>query len=172
MMDPFYAFLLFAVLVILENMAAQRWMPVYFRTGLPVFIRRVPLAGVPDTQAAVALLESAFQSGPHAAVRFQKIAPGQVALRAELFAQRTGPRYLPVLHSLVELRANSVIVRGSLNWYILVALGYAVNRSYFDQTFIPVNILLIVIFVLSYLAQAAILEKVAKVLAGTAKQGE
>ena len=36
-MDSFYAFLLFAGLLVLETLAAQSWLAPYFRMGIPVY---------------------------------------------------------------------------------------------------------------------------------------
>jgi hypothetical protein len=166
-LDPFYAFLIFAVLLALENMAAQMWLAPYFRFGIPVHVQRVnPAEPVHLPQATKALSEK-FRANPeHPSIRFKLFGERQVAFREVLFENRGGVRYLPVMHSLVRLHPDrgTLALTGYLNWYVLAALVYVVYRSLSDRSFIPVAVLVVFIFGLSYAVQSAVNVRVAEAL--------
>jgi hypothetical protein len=166
--DPFYAFLIFAVLLSLEHMAAQAWLGPYFRFGIPVFQHRTKLAFNDLPEAARALGEKFRASPTHPSIRFRAIGERQVAFREQLFENRGGARYLPVMHSLIRVQPErrALVLTGYLNWYVLAALIYVVYRSMQDRSFIPVAVLVVFIFGLSYAVQAGVNRRIAQNLNG------
>ncbi len=162
-MDPFYAFLIFAVLLVLENLAAQSWAAPYFRLGIPVFFTRAALDGpLPEAQAAQAL-EAQFKGGPlNPTVRFKPLGEGQIALREALFEPRGGIRYLPVFHALARIEPQSaqVTLTGYINVWVLAALAYMIYRAQADPGFVPVALLILFILAFSYVLQASVARRV------------
>jgi len=166
-MDPLIAFALFAVLLVLESLAAQRWSRPYFRLGIPIFFTRTALDQSLDAGQAAQALNRRFTSSPHhPSIRFKSIGPNQIALREVLFENRGGIRYLPVMHSLVRLHQQQglITLTGYLNWSILAALVYIFYRSMAERSFIPVGLLIIFILSLSYLFQAAVTGRIGQEL--------
>lgn len=172
-MDTFTAFLIFAALIALEALASQTWLPLYFRFGIPVSVQRRSLAGSAAEPGALARrLEQRFTGRPqHPSILFRPL-PGNdpgaadLAFREQLFENRGGFKYLPVMHSLVRLRPErqSLIVTGYLNWYVLYILGYLVYRSLDDRSFLIVAALILFVLALSYAGQAAVNAQVAEEL--------
>jgi hypothetical protein len=156
-MDPFYAFILFAMLVALETLAAQAWLPAYFRFGIPIYVRSAACAVPFDPSEAAGRLQESLKSSPmHPSIRFQAFNERQLAFREALFENRGGIKYLPVMHSLIRLRpgGRALTLTGYLNWSILAALLYLVYRTLTDRSFIPVAILVLFILTLSYVFQS------------------
>lgn len=166
-MDPFYAFIIFAVLLVLENLAAQSWAAPYFRAGLPVFLARVALAGpLAEAQAAQAL-EAQFKGGPfNPSIRFKPLGEGQIALREALFEPRGGVRYLPVFHALarIEPQAARASLTGYINYWVLAALAYMLYRAQADPGFVPVALLILFILGFSYILQASVARRVIRAI--------
>ena len=166
-MDPFYAFLIFAGLLVAENLAAQGWLAPYFRFGLPVFFTRAALPGPLDAAETAQALDARFQGGPlHPTIRFKPLGPRQVALREVLFEPRGGVRYLPVMHMLVRLDPHTAraTLTGYLNYWVLAALAYLLYRGLNERSFIPVAVLVLFILGFSYLMQANLGRKIAAAL--------
>jgi hypothetical protein len=184
-MDTFYPFLGFVVVISLEMFAAYSWLGAYYRFGLPVnFTRRqlppdaaAPLAAAPG--ALISGLVERFKSHPsYPTIQWKVISPPgkgrvDIALHEALFEPRRGFRYLPVMHSLARLdpAAGAVKVTGYISWYVLYILAYLAYSTTIDQTFIPVALLVIVIFVVSYFTQASINRMVAVEIASLLAPG-
>ncbi len=197
-MDHFYAFLTFAVILALEWLARETWLAVYYRIGIPVNIIRGGAQGKAPGQAAAspveadgtgslknlaAALDERFKNrpGPPAlpalpALRFKLLSGGAIAFRETLFNARGGPRYFPVMHSFIKIDPGrgDARVTGWLNWYVVFLLVYLVLNSIADQSFLFVAVLVLVLFGLSYAAQAAVnraaLEEVRSLLAQTGER--
>jgi hypothetical protein len=168
-LDPFYAFLIFVVLLALENLAAQTWLGPYFRFGIPVAFQRGELNGSLDLPGEARALSEKFRANPiHPSIRFKPLGERQVAFREALFENRGGVRYLPVMHSLIRLHPERRLftLTGYLNWYVLAALAYVLYRSLDDRSFIPVALLVVFIFALSYAVQASVNRSIASTING------
>lgn len=169
-MDPFYSFLAFAVILALELMATQSWLAAYYRFGIPVYITRRPFGPdgtaremVPSGEFAKAL-EDGLKNRPGVpALRFKVFPGGQsrrydIAFHQTFFDPRSGSRYLPVTHSLARLFPDRGVltVTGYLDWYVLFVLVYLVFSTIADRTFFFVDVVVLLIFGLSYIAQAGV----------------
>jgi hypothetical protein len=185
-MDHFYAFLTFAVILVLEQLAANTWLAAYYRFGLPVMVARKRLASgviAPGRQEAerqeaetfspgdlARALTNLFQARPdHPSIRFKALANRQkkqveIAFHESFFEPRAGFRYLPVTHSLARLRLGQgeVTVTGYVDWYVLFVLVYLVLNTIQDRSFIFVAIVVLVIFGISYIFQKAVNSLVAE----------
>lgn len=167
-MDTFTAFFLFAALLAGDFLAAQTWLPVYYRFGLPVYFlsagSKPAPAAIPSEQAARAL-EAAFKSRPqHPSIRFKALGSNGIALHETLFENRGGFRYLPVMHSYIRLdpARGRLNITGSINAYALFVIGFLVYRSLAEPPFIPVAILILVVLAISYAAQAGLNQQIAR----------
>ena len=166
-MDPFYAFLLFAVIVILELLAAQTWFGLYYRIGIPVSFHSVSLSREVDLAGTTQALEQRFKNRlEHPTIRFKPLSSGAIAFREALFENRAGFKYFPVIHSIVQINDNKgrATITSFLNWYVLFALVYIVYRTSNDFSFTPVGVLLLAIFFLSYFIQVRINRAIAQEL--------
>ena len=166
-MDPFYAFLIFAGLLVVENLLAHGWVAAYFRFGIPVHFTRAALPGPLDAAETAQALDERFQGGPlHPTIRFKPLGPGQVALREALFEPRGGVRYLPVMHMLVRLdpHAMQASLTGYLNYWVLATLAYLLYRGLAERSFIPVALLVLFILAFSYVLQAGVGRRISATL--------
>lgn len=167
-MDPFYGFLIFAFLVFLELLLAQTWVGAYFRLGIPIAIRTRALpaqTGLPSGDELARRLDERFRTRPlHPSLRFKVVAPGTIAYREVLFENRSGVRYIPVMHSVLRLlpEQGRVSVTGYVNWYVIFALIYMALRIQDDSSFVIVAVLVLVVLVVSYLTQSAVNTQVAQ----------
>jgi len=166
-MDPFYSFLIFALVLALDLLAGQFWWKWYYRFGLPVLVsRREWAAAAPSALAAPALAESltpTFHGRPeHPSIRFKPLSERLVAFREVLFENRGGGRYLPVMHYTLRLHPDerSLSVTGYLNGYVMVALAYLVYRAWAEPSFLPVAALILIILSLSFIAQVSVSRRV------------
>lgn len=176
-MDTFYAFLIFALLLVVDLFAQQRWLALYYRLGLPVFFVRAPAAKnnplrpAQWTQETARDLEARFRGRPaHPSIQFRLLPGGALAFRERLFENRGGFKYLPVIHSTARLhpQRGQVTVTGYLNLWVIFTLGYILYRSTVEAGFLPVALLALLVLALSFAAQAGINRQVARDLSGEA----
>ncbi len=185
-MDHFYAFLIFAVLIILEQMARAAWLPIYYRLGIPVNLTRMPLAreatptGKPAAEdlSPVSLekaLQERFKNNPHySTIRFKSLTskqaeaksfqPLEIAFHETPFEARRGLRYLPVMHSRARIDGGRglVTVIGFIDWYVIFTMVYLALTVLEDRSFIPVAVLVLLVLGLSYFGQSAVNRHVAE----------
>lgn len=170
-MDALTAFFLFAALLAFDFLSAQIWLPYYFRVGLPVFFLSTgskpprPAAAPIPTEQMARTLEAGFRGRPqHPSIRFKALASNGIALRETLFENRGGFKYLPVMHSYIRLDPDHsrLSITGSINAYALFVIGYLVYRCLTEPSYIPVAILILVVLVISYAAQAGINQQIAR----------
>ncbi len=174
-MDHFYAFLIFALLLVLEQMAANAWLAVYYRYGIPVMWtrRRLAVEAVPpgrldpetiDPRELAKALTGLFKARPdHPSIQFRALKTRsnshvELAFHESLFEARAGFRYIPVTHALARLRLDQgdVTVTGYIDWYVLFVLVYLVLNSIRDQSFIFIAVIVVILFGVSYLFQRAV----------------
>jgi hypothetical protein len=171
-MDTFYSFLIFAILVLLELLAAQSWLAAYYRFGIPVMSARRKLS--PGT-AKIALenqdpfaprelakkLTQSFSPHPgHTSLQFKALSTKnksqvEIAFHEALFNPQPGFRYLPVTHALARMRLDSgeIKITGYLDWYVVFVLMYLVQASIQDLSFIFIAVIVLIIFGVSFLTQ-------------------
>jgi hypothetical protein len=167
-MDLFYAFLVFALVLAFELMAHLMWFGPYFRFGIPIFHKRQALTRPLGPAEAAQALEPAFHGRPeHPSIRFKVIGERTLAVREALFENRAGFRYLPVMHAALRLDRQdaTAALTGYLNWYVLVTLVYIAYRASVERSFIPVAILVLFLFGLSFAAQVSLNRRVIHTLA-------
>ena len=162
-MDPLYAFLIFAALVILETLAHQFAVPGFFRIGLPVFFARRSRPGtVTANDLATALATQVDPAQGLPILHFLVLSPSEIAVQERLFENRARGRFLPVMHSTlrVDSAGSQLTLTGYLNLYVLAAIAYIIYRAMQDQSFLPVGLLLLALFVISYVVQASLNQRI------------
>jgi len=174
-LDPFIAFIIFALLIVLDILAQQRWLAPYYSFGLPVSYSRKKLTtriwlkngaapSVVFTDAAAQDLEERFRGRPaHPSIQFHPLPGGGLAFREKLFENRGGFKYLPVMHSTARLNPErgQVSVTGYLNLWLIFTLGYVAYRVAIEPSFVPVALLALVVLLISYAAQHGLNRQVA-----------
>lgn len=165
-MDPFYAFLVFAVIFAFEQLASRLWVYFYYRYGIPIFFRATPEAkpiSKPLPANLVEILSKKFTSGPlHPSLEFKTLRTGVVAMREKPFEHRGGVRYIPVAHTIIHQNQTNkrVSVIGYINWTTLAILVYLVLRISYDQSFTPVALMILFVLGLSFLVQIHIFNQI------------
>lgn len=166
-MDPFYAFLIFILLLALDIFASQTWLGAYYRFGIPIYIRRVRPKSPLDPAHLISALEASFKSSPlNPSLRFRPVGGNAIAMRESLFENRTGLRYLPVFHTTLfdSADGSQTTITGFLNWYVLGTLLYIIYRTIGDSTYGVVAVLVVVIFLISYAGQMSVANRVGKAI--------
>ena len=102
-----------ALVAAAETLAAVTWLPLYFRYGIRLYIRKV-VGNLPHTRQDLMDLVSCSQTG----FSFHRLSPHDVAFREPLV---TFTR-IPVMHGRLIYDGSSVQVTGLVNWGI-VAFG-------------------------------------------------
>ena len=102
-----------ALVAAAETIAAVTWLPLYFRRGIPLYVRKVA-ENLPHSRHDLMDLVSCSQTG----LSFHRLSPHEVAFREPLV---TFTR-MPVMHGRVIYDGSSVQVTGLVNWSI-VAFG-------------------------------------------------
>lgn len=96
----------------------------YFTTGLPIFLLRIPVERHYSNMPTSHYFETQFQSTWWAdALEFKEIDTGTYAFREKFFDFRMYAfRYSPVMHGLLIFDRNNkqVIVKGFANWTALI----------------------------------------------------
>jgi hypothetical protein len=109
------------VVLLVELVLSARWLPFYFKVGIPVYkrilvvqpgISRIPTAG--EVEAALP------ESGKSAPILVRRIDDNSFAFREKLFY--FGIVYSPIMHGYMKCNPTTgkIITRGYLNWYILL----------------------------------------------------
>jgi hypothetical protein len=180
-MDTFYSFLIFALLLVLEQFAVHSWLAVYYRLGIPIFIIRKQHNSNATSQEDITSdefsprelakkLAVAFAARPdHPSIKFKALATKnkthrEIAFHESLFESRPGFRYLPVTHSLARMKLErcEVSVTAYLDWYVLFVLVYLAQAAFQDRSFIIIAVVVLFIFTISLLSQRAVDKTVAE----------
>lgn len=168
-MDPFIALLLFAVLLTGETLASHFFVPAYFQFGIPVYMSSGSLKEHQDRNEWSNHLNQVFQGNPvHPSIKFRPVLTDTLAAREAIFENRAGGRYLPVMHLTIRFNSSRAkfTLTGYLNWSILAAAVYMVYRTLDERSFLPVAILVSLLFVVSYSLQTGLYHRVVQVLKG------
>lgn len=165
----FLKILLGAMIVvgIAETALKASWNRLYFTLGLPIFIRRVPVSVFRISPVDTASLEAEFASSfTSRALLFKELETNLYAFREKMMEFRfLKTENTEVMHGVLifDLNQQQVIVKGYLNWVIVVLvlgfIGFAVLSGSVGWLMI---IFLVVIVGIGYAAQAGRYGKVAQ----------
>lgn len=107
------------VVAALDFLLAARWNNLYFRFGLPIFVRRIERPqGILDL--SLTELESSSATAAAAPLSFHRLSPTTVAFREKVFGGIM--HYVPIMHGVIRYDPAEGVVRviGILKWFVLV----------------------------------------------------
>jgi hypothetical protein len=154
------------VAIIIEIILNWKWNAPYFRTGIPIFLRRIEkrggIAGI-DLEA----LEQSTKTAAGAPFAFRRLGPDLIAFRERAFGG-----YIPMMRGAIRSNAeeSSIAVAGLLHWsVIIVAIVLAVflRRGVLDVAPYFLGLLAVLYFI-----QAVRFNRVATKLRGPAHAEE
>jgi len=151
------------IVTLVELIGYGTWDKRYFRFGIPIFRRSIPLNSETFVAPSVSHMEAGLPAsfwGPP--IQFQEIAPGEFAFRNSISEFRYfGIKYPPIMHGYLasEKAKERLVVKGHLilmyPLLILYVIGIGIS---FDTALV----LLVLFGGMSYLCQAIRFNAVAK----------
>jgi hypothetical protein len=120
------------LVIIAETLAAARWVPSYFRTGIVVYRR--DLRASQEILIDTVELDRQFGQSIGPAILFRELAVGECGFREKLLDRRLFRlNYSPVMRGHISVRGTTGTLVGRLNWMIvalaLMALAFFVWYS-------------------------------------------
>jgi len=102
--------------VIIEIILSAKWNVSYFRTGIPIFVRRIDRAGG-LTGISFDTLAKSTTTASAPPLAFRQLAPDLVAFR-----ERGFNGYVPLMRGIIKSKAEepSIVVAGLINWSAIV----------------------------------------------------
>jgi hypothetical protein len=165
-------FPLMIITVIAELIISGRWVPFYFRTGIPLFRKSFHYNGQPAFSPES--LSGAFTGGIAVPLIFHSIGPNEIAFREKFFSLHLFS-YTPVMHGVIRVsdEQRQISVTGYANWSPLVfsAIFIYMDVSFYvhDVGYFPL-LFLFVFWIVLYLIQFARFSKVFRILERTHSQ--
>jgi hypothetical protein len=159
-----------------ELLLSARWSSCYFTAGIPIYQRimtaqpgivRMPTAG--EVEAALP------DRGRSAPMLVRRIGANRFAFREKLF--HFGIAYSPLMHGCITCNpaTGEIMVRGYLNWYIILLSCYLLLFSLlspFDPADIIIPACLLVVLYYIYCLQKGRFREVGDVLQRLWREGE
>ena len=103
-------------LAIIENLLFARWNPRYFRSGIPVYRRRLKWGRT--LRGREGQVEERFSRGLAMPLRSRPIGPHEFAVRDVLLEPRPwASTYTPVMHTVIQVEGQELTLIGRLNWF-------------------------------------------------------
>lgn len=104
------------LLILVDVVLSSTWNRMYFTSGLPLFIRRIPVDLRHINIPPLSRFDAQFQS----ALFFKEIEPNTYGFRENFFKFRLN-MYTPIMHGMLffDIVHNQVVVKGFVNWFIL-----------------------------------------------------
>ena len=160
-------FIILFFVAIAELILSGRWVPFYFRTGIPLFWRSFPFLEQPTISPDT--LSEKFHSGFADPLLFRVITPSEIAFRERFFSLRLFS-YTPVMHGLIRIDQlqHKVTVTGYANWFVIaLAAAFIVLHYSFSQLeihYLPVSLIIFLFLGILYVIQAVRFNNVFKML--------
>lgn len=157
---------IFIILVITETSFQQAWFPPYFRFGIKLFSRRIPIygasSGILDWDRFLTDFES---SGCEPSLQFWPLSEKEIAFREKLFPSSPF-RSSPVMHGIIRYLPEErvVAVSGFLKWSVLAFIFVVFSMTYKAMQWI-IPVLFMTIIVCCYIVQANRYRRVCDALA-------
>ena len=111
---------MFILSVLVDLILSELWNKTYFTSGLPLFIKKIPV-GIPRTNIPpLSRFETEFRSSWTSSIAFKEIEQNIYGFREKSIEFRV-IRYSPLMHGMIlfDFDNNQVIVKGFVNWSIL-----------------------------------------------------
>ena len=120
----FVTFVGVLVLIIIEMILSGRWVPWYFRSGVPLFRRRLSWEGAVDLPS-VDMLEAFGRAEWGPDLVFRQTDEYEISFRERAF-QFTLLQYTPIMHGRIVLlrEENRLLVEGRTNWFALAFCAF------------------------------------------------
>jgi hypothetical protein len=156
------------VAILIELILSAKWSPFYFTVGIPIYQRiimaRPGIVRMPSAGEVEATLPDSGRSAP---MLVRRIGENRFAFREKLF--HFGVAYSPLMHGCIACNpvTGEIIVRGYLNWYILIFSCYFFVFSLllpFDPVGFIIPLCLLVLMSYIYWMQAKRFRQVGDVL--------
>jgi hypothetical protein len=112
-------FIVVFVTAILEMLASLLWLPIYFRHGVRIFIRRVPHRTTTSAFPNVDELSEMFKGTWGPSLAFKALSLSEIAFREKVFEFKL-VNATPIMHGLIQYQVNEgqIEIKGYLNWGI------------------------------------------------------
>lgn len=138
-----FLFVFGIVAILVELILSARWSSFYFTAGIPIYQRIIKAQpGIVRMPTAGEIKATIPDSGRSAPILVRRIGENRFAFREKLF--HFGIAYSPLMHGCITYNpANGeIIVRGYLDWYIVVFTCYFLFFSLL-LPFDPVDVIIL-----------------------------
>lgn len=156
--------LLFALLFI-EIIVSSCWVPVYFKTGIPLFTKSFQFTKGPSLSADD--FSKTFNRTIVPPVIFRKFSNSEIGFREKAFCFRP-IIYAPVMRGLIRIDniQRKTTITGYVNWFYVCLVAILIITSFFDP-WKPADLVISLVFLLPvlgihYLIQFVLFRKVFK----------
>jgi len=165
-MIEIFVLLTFAT-AIAEIIMSGRWLPFYFRNGIPLYLKSFQVMEPPTLSADD--LSRKFSSGIAAPIIFHRIRNDEIGFREKAFSFRLF-NYTPIMHGLIHVDQSKYTVKmvGYANWTTIIfpiaflSIDYSFSQR--QPTHPPTTLFLVAIFAVLYLIQFIRFNRVFKFL--------
>ena len=151
-MDDLILIIIFSLLLV-EVIFQLSWFKLYFKNGVPIFIKKYPFFGSLREPFDIEYLEEQFRSGSTCTIYFRRFNEFECGFREKLWEIKLF-NYIPVMRGVIRSEENSQLlyVIGYLNWYVFFILTYVLISIVADsgQTWLPFIILASAIYVVQF----------------------
>ena len=105
---------------LVDTILSATWNKAYFTFGIPIFVKRIPVALQHSNIPSVRQLEARFYSTWTSSLVFKEIDLHTYGFREKFFEFRLA-RHLAIMHGILVFDRNNgeVVVKGFVNWFIL-----------------------------------------------------
>ena len=140
-------------LLLLESILLISWNRIYFRFGIPIYVKRIPFYGSLNEPFDAEFLEKKFQGVYMPNMFFRKISSKECVFREKLWNFRISS-YIPVMRGLIkgDEENNSLCIIGYINWYVVFFAIFALFSAILSSS--PSWTPLLALAILFYFIQA------------------
>lgn len=149
-------------LLLLESILLLSWNSIYFRFGIPIYVKRIPFFGSLNKPFDVQYLGENFKGVYVPTMFFRELSSQECAFREKLWNFRIFS-YIPVMRGLIkgDEEKKSLFIVGYINWYVVFFVIFALSSALFSS--FPSWTPLLILAVLFYFIQASRFKQIAEV---------
>lgn len=149
-------------LLLLESILLLSWIRLYFRFGIPIYVKRIPFFGSLDEPFDAQYLGENFKGVYVPTIFFRRMNSKECAFREKLWNFRIFS-YIPVMRGLIkgDEENNSLCIIGYVNWYVVFFSIFALISAILSS--FPAWTPLLILVVLFYFIQASRFKNIADV---------
>ena len=148
--------------LLIESILLLSWNRIYFRFGIPIFVKRIPFLGSLDEPFDAQYLEDNFEGVYVPNIFFRKIGSKECAFREKLCNFKIFS-YIPVMRGLIrgDDGKKALCIIGYVNWYVVFFAMFALGSAIFYS--IPSWTPMLILVALFYVTQAIRFKNIADV---------